>query len=120
PSAEFRNSERRCRLLKYLVEKSIAGEAVKEYSIGVDVFDKPADYDPRVDPAVRVEMGRVRSRLAEYYAGEGRSNLERLDFPKRSYSAVIQPAPNLLADAPKTVPKTDPWKLAPLVATACL
>jgi tetratricopeptide (TPR) repeat protein len=112
-SREFRGSERRCRLLKYLVEKTIAGEAVKEYSIGVDVFDKPADYDPRVDPAVRVEMGRVRTKLAEYYAAEGTSNCGRLDFPKRSYTAIIQPAPGPLPAALKG----EPWRLAPLVVT---
>ena len=88
-SREFRGSERRSRLLKYLVEKAVAGERVKEYSIGVDVFDKSPDYDPRIDPAVRVEMGRVRTRLADYYAGEGQANRERLEFPKRSYTPAL-------------------------------
>jgi len=75
-------SPRRCRLLKYLVERAIAGEPVKEYSIGVDVFGKPPDYDPRIDPAVRVEVGRMKARLAEYYAGEGNANPARIEFPK--------------------------------------
>jgi tetratricopeptide (TPR) repeat protein len=88
-SREFRGSERRSRLLKYLVEKAVAGERVKEYSIGVDVFDKSPDYDPRIDPAVRVEMGRVRTRLADYYAGEGQVNRDRLEFPKRSYKPAL-------------------------------
>ena len=88
-SQEFRASERRGRLLKYLVEKAIAGEPVKEYVIGIDVFDKPSDYDPRIDPAVRVEMSRVRARLADYYAGEGQTNRERLEFPKRSYTPAL-------------------------------
>jgi len=87
--SEFRTSERRTRLLKFLVEKAITGEQVKEYSIGVDV-DKPRDYDPRIDPAVRVEMGRLRARLASYYATEGRNGRERLEFPKRSYRPVLQ------------------------------
>jgi tetratricopeptide (TPR) repeat protein len=97
-SAEFRGSERRARLLRYLVEKAIAGEPVKEYIIGVDVFDKSPDYDPRIDPIVRVEMGRVRTKLADYYAGEGKSNRERLEFPKRSYTPTLvaaEPAGNL-------------------------
>ena len=70
-SAEFRASERRTRLLRYLVERAIAGEPVKEYAIGVDVFAKPPEYDPRTDPAVRVEMGRLRTRLREYYGNGG-------------------------------------------------
>ena len=88
-SAEFRGSERRARLLRYLVEKAIAGEPVKEYVIGVDVFDKAANYDPRIDPIVRVEMGRIRTKLAEYYAGDGKANSERVEFPKRSYTPVL-------------------------------
>src|SRR5579871_2607106 len=88
-SVEFRGSERRARLLKYLVEKAIAGEPVKEYTIGVDVFDKPADYDPRIDPAVRVEVGRMKAKLSEYYAGPGSANAGRLEFPKRSYTPTF-------------------------------
>jgi tetratricopeptide (TPR) repeat protein len=88
-SEEFRNSQRRARLLTYLVEKAIAVEQVKEYTIGVDVFDKPEDYDPRLDPSVRVEMGRMRAKLADYYSGEGKANSARLQFPKRSYSPEL-------------------------------
>jgi tetratricopeptide (TPR) repeat protein len=84
-SREFSGSERRSRLLRYLVAKAIEGEAVKEYTIGVDVFEKAPDYDPRIDPSVRVEMGRLRTRLAGYYAGEGSANPGRLEFPKRTY-----------------------------------
>ncbi|HTS47804.1 MAG TPA: hypothetical protein VMH05_07665 [Bryobacteraceae bacterium] len=105
-SSEFSASERRSRLLKYLVEKAIAGEPVKEYIIGVDVFDKPPDYDPRIDPAVRVEMSRVRARLADYYAGEGQRNRERLEFPKRSYTpALIEP------QRPPDQPLKNKWPL---------
>jgi len=110
-SQEFRNSERRSRLLKYLVEKAVAGEPVKEYSIGVDVFDKSPDYDPRIDPAVRVEMGRVRTRLADYYAGEGKANRERLEFPKRSYTPALQAAD------PSPAATRRPWPLTSLATT---
>jgi len=111
-SAEFRGSERRVRLLTYLVEKAIAGEPVKEYAIGVDVFEKPTDYDPRIDPSVRVEMGRVRVKLADYYAGEGGANGQRIEFPKRSYTPILiegvePPAPERRAS----------WLEAHLVAT---
>ena len=114
-SSEFRNSERRSRLLKYLVEKAVAGEPVKEYSIGVDVFDKSPDYDPRIDPAVRVEMGRVRTRLADYYAGEGKLNRERLEFPKRSYAPALQ-----AVEPSPTATRGRAWPLTPLAATAGL
>lgn len=114
-SAEFRGSERRARLLRYLVEKSIAAEPVKEYAIGVDVFDKSPDYDPRIDPIVRVEMGRVRGKLADYYSGEGKSNRERLEFPKRSYT------PTVVAAAPAGVEKPRSWvRVAILIGGACV
>ena len=89
-SEEFCRSERRSRLLKYLVQKVLAGEPVKEYVIGVEAFEKDPDYDPRIDPVVRVEMGRVRLRLAKYYGGEGRLDPVRIDIPKGSYQPVFQ------------------------------
>jgi tetratricopeptide (TPR) repeat protein len=91
-SRDFQGFERRSRLLKYLVDKAIAGEPVKEYMIGVDVFEKPPDYDPRIDPAVRVEIGRMRAKLADYYAGAGNANPSRLEFPKRSYVPTLRAA----------------------------
>lgn len=108
-SHEFRSSERRTRLLKYLVEKAITGQPVKEYVIGIDVFDKPRDYDPRIDPAVRVEMSRVRARLADYYTGEGQVNRERLEFPKRSYTPALVEAQRPPDEAPKKR-----WPLPPV------
>ncbi len=91
-SDEFRSSARRTKLLSYLVEKAIAGEPVKEYGIGVDVFDKPESYDPRTDPSVRVEIGRVRSRLSAYYANGGGADPVRIEIPRGSYLPVIEPA----------------------------
>jgi tetratricopeptide (TPR) repeat protein len=115
-SAEFRGSERRSRLLKYLVEKAIAGEPVKEYIIGVDVFDKSSDYDPRIDPAVRVEMSRVRARLADYYAGEGKANRERLEFPKRNYAPALRRA-EPSTQVPLRANPLKAWRPGWLVAT---
>ena len=91
-SDEFRSSERRSRLLKFLVERALNGDTshIKEYVVGVEVFDKPPDYDPRIDPAVRVEMSRVRTKLAEYYAGSGAASPLRIEFPKGSYAPNIQ------------------------------
>jgi tetratricopeptide (TPR) repeat protein len=113
-SAEFRGSERRARLLRYLVEKAIAGETVKEYAIGVDVFDKSANYDPRIDPIVRVEMGRVRTKLADYYAGEGKASLERIEFPRRSYTPVLVAVS--LPAAPESVSRRAWWPQVASVA----
>ena len=61
------------RLLSYLVETSLAGRegTLKETVIGVDVFDLPADFDPKIDPVVRMGMRRLRGRLQQYFENEG-------------------------------------------------
>ena len=61
------------RFLRLAVERALAGQAdeLKEYLIGVEVFDRKASYDPRVDPIVRVEARRLRAKLKAYYEGDG-------------------------------------------------
>ncbi len=66
------------------------GHQVKEYLVGVDVFDRPKDYDPRVDPIVRVEARRLRSKLRSYYASSGKKDDLIIDFPKGAYAAAFQ------------------------------
>jgi tetratricopeptide (TPR) repeat protein len=119
-SREFQGFERRSRLLKYLVDKAIAGEPVKEYMIGVDVFEKPPDYDPRIDPAVRVEIGRMRTRLADYYAGAGNANPSRLEFPKRSYVPTLRAANPAAPLGPTRRPRIERlWPAALVAAVLC-
>jgi TolB-like protein len=90
-SAVFANAGRMSRFLKFVVEQTLAGEGerLKEYVIGVEVFDRDASYDPRLDSIVRVEAARLRSKLAEYYAGEGRSDAVVLSLPKGGYSPIV-------------------------------
>jgi TolB-like protein len=95
-SPAFGGSGRRGRLLRYLVEKALSGEPVKEYSIGVDVFEKRRDYDPRLDPAVRVEIGRLRTKLNEYYSSAGTDAPIRIEIPRGSYSPVFETVPQTM------------------------
>src|SRR5688572_152246 len=90
-SAVFVNAGRMSRFLRFVVDKSLAGEGerLKEYVIGVEVFDRDASYDPRLDSIVRVEAARLRSKLAEYYAGEGRHDAVVLSLPKGGYAAIV-------------------------------
>ena len=64
----FANADRMSRFLRYVVERTLAGESdrLKEYAIGVDVFDRNGAYDPRIDSIVRVEAARLRSKVDEY------------------------------------------------------
>jgi hypothetical protein len=77
--------------LRYIVDQALdrPDEPLKEYSIALDVFDRDA-YDPAVDATVRVEAGRLRSRLLEYYAGEGQADLLLIEVPKGSYRVLIR------------------------------
>jgi hypothetical protein len=87
----FAGAERLCRFLTFTVEAKLGGRDadIKEYTLGREVFDRGEDYDPRLDPIVRVEARRLRSRLIEYYSGAGRDEALRLDYPKGSYLPVI-------------------------------
>ena len=60
--------------LRYVVERSLLNSAPKEYEIAVEVLGRPSDYDPDVDAAVRVEAGRLRNRLREYYDTVGKTD----------------------------------------------
>lgn len=87
----FTSSLRRGRLLRYLVERTLKDEAdgINEYAIGVDVFEKPPSFDPRIESIVRTEAGRLRQKLREYYAGEGRGDRVMIEIPLRSYKPVF-------------------------------
>ena len=95
--------------LRYVVEHSLThpGEPLKEYSIALDVFDRDASYDPAVDATVRVEAGRLRSRLLEYYASEGHADPLLIEVPKGSYRAVFRPR------QPAVAPASRPLALVP-------
>ena len=93
-SKGFAASGRLSKLLRFVVEKTLAGETdqLKEYSVGVEVFDRDDTYDPRVDSIVRVEAGRLRTKLDEYYNGNGTSSPVRITLPRGGYAAVFGPA----------------------------
>ena len=113
----FRASDRNRRFLRFVAEKALTGndDAVKAYTIAVDVFGRGADFDPILDPIVRVEATRLRSTLTAYYAGPGRDEAVRISLPKGGYVPVFEPqeppgeadeaAPQPEgADIPETVP----------------
>ena len=91
-SPSFVRSERLARFLTFAVEQTLAGrgEELKEFVIGVEVFDKNEKYDPRMDPIVRVEARRLREKLRKYYENEGFTDPIQVDFPTGGYTPVIQ------------------------------
>ena len=91
-SETFRGAEGVRRLFAYLAEKSVAGQGagLKEFTIGIEAFNKPTDYDPQQDPTVRVLASKLRHKLDEYYATEGLDDSVRIEFPKGHYLLTFQ------------------------------
>jgi TolB-like protein/tetratricopeptide (TPR) repeat protein len=87
----FGRSPRLSRFLRFLVENALEGVTgnLKEYAIGIDVFDRDPSYDPRLDPIVRVEARRLRQKLRLYYEDEGRGDHVRIEIPERGYLPKI-------------------------------
>lgn len=91
-SPQFAQSERLSRFLRLAVESAHKGEALKEYRIGVEVFDRGSEFDPRTDPIVRVQAAKLRSKLLEYYSAAGASDPVMISVPKGGYAADIRAA----------------------------
>src|SRR5258708_26068063 len=90
-SHSLSGSESLCKLLRYLAEHSLdhPGVALKEYQIATEVLGRPAGFDPQRDCAVRVQEGRLRMKLAEYYAYEGSEDHILVEVPKGSYALTF-------------------------------
>jgi hypothetical protein len=102
-SATFAHSDALRRLLAYLGEKSLAGEGsgLKEYTIGVEAFGKPDDYNPQEDPTVRVLASKLRHKLEDYYRTEGHDSAVRIELPKGHYRLeFLRRAPESAASWP--------------------
>lgn len=84
---EFRSSKRSQEFLRFVVDNTLNGQQqiLKERTIGVEVFGRPAAYDPGEDATVRVKAGEVRKRLGIYYSGEGAHNPLRIELPAGTY-----------------------------------
>ncbi len=80
-------SESLCKLLRYLAEHSLEhpGSPVKEYQIATEVFGRSPNFDPHSDSTIRVQAGRLRVKLAEYYATEGAGEPVQVEIPKGTY-----------------------------------
>jgi hypothetical protein len=92
-SVHFRNSKRYPALLSYLVQQSLLGrmDALKERTLGIEVFGRPADYDTNADPVVRITAGEVRKRIAQYYQSPDHGHELRLELPLGSYALHFLP-----------------------------
>src|ERR1700686_1221977 len=86
-SATFADAERASRFLRFVVERALEGRAaeIKEIGGAVEVLGRNPSFDPRSDPIVRTEAGRLRTRLNSYYEAEGKADEIQIGLPKGGY-----------------------------------
>ncbi len=112
-SQTFVNSGRLSRMLRFVVERTLDGQGdqLKEYLLGVEVFDRPPEYDPRLDSIVRVEARRLRAKLAEYYETDGAGDALRIRLVKGGYAPTFERVAAPSATAHPTEPASQAGRL---------
>jgi len=132
-SHSLRGSESLCKLLQYLAKQALyhPDAPLKEYQIATEVYGRHADFDPQSDSTIRVQAGRLRLKLAEYYATEGATDPIVVRIPKGSYHLVFEPRqvegqPSVVPPREGPVPTAAPlpvpvqWRIAVITLLACL
>ncbi len=127
-SSALRHSESLCKLLRYLAKHALEqpGVSLKEYQIATEVFGRRPDFDPQTDSTIRVQAGRLRAKLSEYYATEGAEDTILVDLPKGTYVLEFHrrtlaetkalPGSNGRARAITETGKTSPNRMTAVVA----
>ena len=89
---EFRGSEKQRSFLKFIIAETLEGreEEIKGYTVAVSVYGRSENFDPQVDPIVRVEAGRLRRALEHYYLTVGKNDPVRITIPKGTYVPSFQ------------------------------
>jgi hypothetical protein len=133
-SHALHGSESLCKLLRYLATHALTypGVSPKEYEIATEVFHRPADFDPQLDSTIRVQAGRLRLKLAEYYGSEGADDPILVDLPKGGYllsfhhrtlaphSELSVAAVRSFAESASGPPTTRNWGIAAIVLIVLL
>ncbi len=86
-SKSFRESRNLKEFLRFVVKETIAGKGdqLKQYTIGTSAFNRGADFNPQKDPIVRIQAGRLRQQLNNYYREEGKNDGLIIEIPKGRY-----------------------------------
>jgi len=114
-SDTFRSSEALRRLLRFLAEKTVSGEAdqLKEYSVGIDALGKSPEYDPRHASSVRIQVSRLRQKLGEYYRSEGTADTHIIDLPKGRFKLTCEARPSTAPTVERAETAALPWRRSP-------
>src|ERR1700685_1209787 len=112
-SHTLRKAESLCKLLRYLADHALTqpGVPLKEYQIATEVFGRPHDFDPQADSAIRVQAGRLRLKLHDYYSQEGLADPIVVEMPNGVYALSFheRKVPVPITPAPGTVPQAMPF-----------
>lgn len=115
--SQFKNSETLPKLLLYLLEQTLLhpDRPLKEHQIATQALNRPLEFDPRLDAIVRVQTGRLRTRLLEYYAAEGVLDPLVIELPKGSYHLHFSTRGALTGERDLPAPEPEPHKAEPPV-----
>ena len=104
-SHALHGSESLCKLLRYLARHAVdhPGTPIKEFQIATEVFGRSADFDPQLDSMVRVQAGRLRSKLTEYYSSDGLEDPIVVELPKGTYVLAFHHRAAAPAKAPSAL-----------------
>ncbi len=114
-TSHFKNSRRYPALFRFIVEEALdgRGDLLKERLLGIQVFDRPTDYDTASDPIVRVTIAEIRKRIAQYYHEEAHGGEMRIELLPGHYAPEFRPRkPNsngLAASLVESPTKPDHW-----------
>ncbi len=103
-NGDFDGSPRSRAFLRFIVEETLAGrqERLSQEAIASRVFRRREDFDPTVDPIVRIQAGRLRRSLERYYLLAGSGDPVRIELPRGTY------VPKMGWSAPGESPRARP------------
>jgi len=132
-SSAFQNARLLQKILEFVGANAIEGGAgeLTEFTLAEKVFGRSPDFDPTADTTVRTSVYRLRSKLREYYAGEGKGNPVVIEIPKGHYSPVftkreskpLEPQSPAEANPPIKLGQSrvkGPWPIALAIVVALL
>jgi len=99
-TSTFLRSPRLSEFLHYVSRETLEGRgrSLTEQRIGETVFGRPSDYDSSIDSIVRSHALRLRQRLEQFFAREGRDEPIHLSIPRGSYIVVFERAPTKIPE----------------------
>jgi hypothetical protein len=112
----LQHSEGLCKLLQYLAQHTLnfPADHLKEYKIAIEVFGRSSDFDPQSDSSVRVQVGRLRTKLAEYYKSADANDLILVEVPKGGYNLSFRR--RISAPEPESPPPLESNPIGPALS----